>query len=265
MTKIWSCGYTVIVLISLTSCRRDSAVSDKPNQPQVVHSASTITLSVSEQNAKLLEQLQEYPNLEVLSVECLEDLQFLPDSIGTLGKLRELRIDNGNGCSMNPVLPESFGNLHSLETLVLFGAQDPRTTDDSGHPQPGVRHQFPKSTSRLKSLTYLDLGRNGFEEVPDFVKDLPNITHLGLAWNELKELPPTLTSLRKLKTLDLEGNDLHDLPDVLNTLPQLSAVKLGYNCKITQNPSKIRKLKSRFPKIQFDFVDVYDCPAKKSE
>jgi hypothetical protein len=72
---------------------------------------SVRVLEISRQNASFLKQIGNYPDLEVLSISCLESLQALPDSVGKLAKLRELRIDNGNGGAMNPVLPESIGNL----------------------------------------------------------------------------------------------------------------------------------------------------------
>src|SRR5438874_926228 len=86
---------------------------------------SAKTLKISDQNKSLLQRLGNYPDLEILSISCIEDLRALPDSIGKLAKLKQLIIDNGNGCSMNPLLPESIGNLHLLEKLVLYGAQDP--------------------------------------------------------------------------------------------------------------------------------------------
>jgi Leucine-rich repeat (LRR) protein len=120
---------------------------------------SVKSLQISRQNAAVLDQIGGYTDLEVLSIVCVESLQSLPDSIGQLTKLRELNVDNGNGCSMNPVLPESIGNLRSLEKLVLYGAQDPRLP----HHQLAERHPFPRSMSQLKNLQYLDLGRNGLE------------------------------------------------------------------------------------------------------
>jgi Leucine-rich repeat (LRR) protein len=196
------------------------------------------TLEISGQNAQLLEKIGDHPDLEVLLISCLEDLQSLPDSIGKLTKLKELNIDNGNGCSMNPILPEAIGNLHSLQKLVLYGAQDPRTIAEAS--QPLQRHKFPKSMSRLKNLTYLDLGRNGYRQIPSFVKDLPN-----------------------LKELRFEFNDLDDLPDFLNTLPKLTRITLGNNCRITANDAKMRDLKRRFPRVKFGFEGEYDCPGKK--
>jgi Leucine-rich repeat (LRR) protein len=225
--------------------------------------ASTKTLAITETNANLLDKLRDYPNLEVLSITCLEGLQSLPDSIGGLTKLRELTIDNDKECSMNPALPETIGNLRALEKLVLYGAQDPRPVGHHYGPQPTERHNFPSSMSRLKNLTYLDLGRNGLEEVPSFIRNLPNLRELGLEWNmKLTTVPEFLTSLRELRTLRLEANDFEDLPDFLNELPNLTEITLGYNCKITQNGSKMKSLETRFPRITFDFTDEYDCPAK---
>jgi Leucine-rich repeat (LRR) protein len=225
--------------------------------------ASEKMLEISEENATLLDHIGGYSDLEVLSISCLENLQSLPDSIGKLTRLRELKIDNGNGCSMNPVLPETIGNLRSLEKLVLYGAQDPRPVGSHFGPQPGERHEFPRSMSQLRNLIYLDLGRNGLEEIPVFVKDLPRLRELGFEWNmKLKEVPTFISDLRELATLRLDSDGLDDLPDFLNTLPKLTRITLGNNCKITQDHAKMRDLKRRFPRVEFDFTDEYDCPAK---
>jgi Leucine-rich repeat (LRR) protein len=246
MTKACSRLITVAASFFLASALSGAAAPEKK-------------LTISEKNAELLEHIESYPDLEVLSISCLESLQSLPESIGKLTKLRELIIDNGNGCSMNPVLPEGIGNLRSLEKLVLYGAQDPR---DAG-PQPAERHKFPSSMSQLKNLTYLDLGRNGLDEIPVFVKDLPKLRELGFDWNmKLKRVPTFLVDLRNLTTLRLNSDDLGDLPDFLSTLPKLTRITLGNNCKITQNDAKMRDLRRRFPKVTFDFEDEYDCPAK---
>jgi len=210
-----------------------------------------------------LDRIADYPDLEVLSISCLEKLQALPDSIANLTKLKELNIDNGNGCSMNATLPETIGNLHTLQKLVLNGAQDPRPVGKHFGPQPTERHKFPPSMSQLKNLTYLDLGRNGLEEIPLFVKDLPKLRELEFGWNmKLKEIPAFISNLKELTTLGLESDGLEDLPDFLNTLPKLNHVTLGNNCKITQSDAKMKDLQRRFPKITFDFEDEYDCPVK---
>lgn len=224
--------------------------------------ASATSLEISQENESLLERLGSYSDLEFLSIHCLEGLRALPDSIGRLAKLKQLIIDNGNGCAMNPILPESIGNLHLLEKLVLFGAQDPRG-DGTKPVQPKERHKFPTGMSQLKNLSYLDLGRNGLDQIPDFVKDLPRLSELRFQWNgKLKAIPPFLVNLRELSTLMLDADDLHDLPGFLSTLPKLTRVTLGDNCSITQNAAKMNELKRKFPKVEFDFEGEYDCPPR---
>jgi Leucine-rich repeat (LRR) protein len=223
-----------------------------PNPSQVT------SLTVGEQNAVLLKQLKEYPNLEVLSIRCVEALQALPDDIGQLRKLRELDMNNGNGCAMNPKLPESIGNLQNLQKLDLYGAQDPRNG-----PQPKQRHEFPKSMSQLKSLTYLDLGRNGLEEIPDFVKELKNLKEFGFAWNiNVRALPPFLGTLPELQTLRLDADGLTDIPVFLRG-PKLSLITLGDNCTITTNATRKKALEQRFHGVKLNFEDEYDCPDAK--
>jgi Leucine-rich repeat (LRR) protein len=223
---------------------------------------ATKVLEVTQKNAHLLDQLEKYPDLEVLKIACIEKLRSLPDSIGNLTKLKELIIDNGNGCAMNPLLPGSIGKLRSLEKLVLYGAQDPRGVGKKRGQEPAERHKFPDSMSQLKNLTYLDLGRNGLEQIPEFVKDLPNLKELGFAWNmKLKNIPAFLVDLRELTTLKLDSDGLTDLPDFLKRLPKLSRITLGNNCAITQSQVKMQDLRKRFPKITFDFEDEYDCPS----
>lgn len=220
-------------------------------------------LKITGANAGLLNELEKYPDLEVLTIQCVESLKAIPDSIGKLTHLRELNMDNGNGCSMNPQLPESIGNLVGLQKLVLAGAQDPRGVGEHAGPQPGMRHKFPAGMSSLKNLTYLDLERNGLSEIPSFVQDLPNLKELRFGWNmSVKTVPLFLVKLSNLTTLNLESDGLTDVPQFLDRLPKLSRISLGNNCAITQNEAKKKELTKRFPKITFNFDDEYDCPAQ---
>jgi hypothetical protein len=216
------------------------------------------TMEISEKDVATLDHIGDYSDLRVLLIDCFENLQSLPESIGKLTDLEELTVayGHGNGCSMNPVLPETIGNLRSLRKLILYGAQDPRLHEHQ------ERHAFPLSMSQLKNITYLDLGGNGLEDIPEFVKDLPKLREIGFEYNELKEVPAFLSKLPVLTTLRLTGNDLNDFPDSLSALPGLIRVTLGNNCRITQTPRKMKALQQRFPKVKFNFDDEYDCPAQ---
>lgn len=188
-----------------------------------------------------MNHLNEYPNLEILSIRCLEDLQALPESIGDLTHLKEFRIDNGNGCIMNAKLPESIGKLTNLRVLVLVGAMVIDPEKDSVSPK--YKQPIPKSMANLKQLRELDLSGDELDAIPDFVKSLEN-----------------------LETLKLNFNNFTDLPDYLKDLPKLKTITLGESCQITQYLDKQQELKKRFPAIQFDFNDEYtDCEDLKEQ
>jgi hypothetical protein len=47
----------------------------------------------------------------------------------------------------------------------------------------------------------------------------------------------------------------------LSTLPNLTNITLGDNCGITGSEAKKKELKRRFPKVDFNFNDEYECPS----
>jgi hypothetical protein len=247
----------------------EDAANKEPSRPPMTGSAfvpstsvTMLEISSERENGELIRHIGEYTNLEELKIHCLEDLLALPDEIGRLTRLKILDMDQGNGCSMNPVVPESIGNLQALETLNLAAAQDPRNmTEGEKGPGERLRHHLPASISRLKKLSYLNLGRNELEEIPTFVKDLPRLKELDVSWNGLKTIPAFLPNLRELAVLRLNGSDLADLPEFLNKLPKLREISLGDNCAITENSAKRENLQRRFPHIKFDFESEYDCPS----
>ena len=183
-------------------------------------------------NTALLAKIGQFPNLEKLSIVCLEDLKELPESIGQLKKLKELNMDNGNGCSMNAQLPESIGNLSELQILNLAGAQDNRTIDKK---TTLPRRQLPQSLRKLKKLETLDLSRNGFLEIPAIVSKIPQLKRLVLNFNSFENLPAWLAN------------------------SSITEISLGDNCKISGSSQKQKELSQRFPKIHFDFSNEYDC------
>lgn len=145
-------------------------------------------------------------------------------------------MNNGKGCSMNSKLPDSIGNLTQLQVLNLSGAQDPR---GGGKKMVGARHQLPKSLAKIKTLETLDLSRNGYSKIPPVVAQMPALKHLRLNFNSLDALPPWLAKSSIVK------------------------ISLGDNCKITSQPQKQKEIAKRFPRIQFDFSNEYDCVGQR--
>jgi Leucine-rich repeat (LRR) protein len=202
-------------------------------------------LSIEPANAAELGRLDQHPGLRTIKLKCLEDLKELPEALRRQTKLRELSIDNGNGCVMNPVLPEWLGELSALEKLELYGAQDPG--EGGGKPR-----SLPASLKQLKRLTVLNLGRNDYGELPEVVKELKQLRELRFDYNALKDLPAFVAQLKELRVLSLAANDLADVPKELEALPHLKELDLSSNCPIAKNPKKKAELKKRFPKVKLN-------------
>lgn len=193
-------------------------------------------------------QLGTLLNLEMLDLSCLENLTALPAEIGLLKKLKQLRIFNGNGCSMNVTIPDSIGQLTELRVLVLYGALDGRYAFAEGA-TPSKGKTLPKTMTQLRALKQLDLGRNGMKIVPPEIAALQQLTELGLDYNEITELPTFVGNLKNLRKLSLNGNDRVKLPSSLAKLSGLR-IELGNNRLTLYEQAQLRK---RFPHIIFAF------------
>lgn len=200
-------------------------------------------------------------NLEALEIACLENLEDLPEEIGSLRKLEELVIDNGNGCSMNVSLPRSIGRLENLRVLRLYGALDGREVDAEEGANANASKPLPETLANLSRLEELDLGRNGLTAVPAQVGSLRGLKKLGLDYNEVGVLPSFVGNLTNLLELSLNSNGGVKLPDSLAGLKGLR-IFMGNN-KLTLAAQ--RSLRRRFPSAVFNFENEYDDAAANEE
>lgn len=205
-------------------------------------------------------RLGELVNLEVLEIACLEKLEDLPEEIGELGKLRELVIDNGNGCSMNVALPRSVGRLENLRVLRLYGALDGRDIGE-GDERAAKSKPLPETLGNLVRLEELDLGRNGLTSVPQQVGSLRGLKKLGLDYNDIRVLPSFVGNLTGLREISLNSNGGVKLPDSLANVKGLK-IFMGNN-KLTLLEQ--RRLRTRFPSAVFNFENEYDDDAANEE
>jgi hypothetical protein len=185
-------------------------------------------------------------NLEVFSFGCLESLETLPEEIGNLSKLKELIIDNGNGCSMSVSLPRSIGKLQSLRVLRLYGAIE--STEQR-------KISLPDTIAELRQLEVLDLGRNGLAAVPPSIAALSNLKTLRLEYNALKTVPAFVGEFKNLKELSLDANEN------IKILPASFAKFKGLEISMGNNALKLKdqkSLRSRFPQLIFSFENEFD-------
>lgn len=201
------------------------------------------TLAEGEFNMKRLPSgFNKLVNLEVFITGCLEQLETLPAEIGNFTKMRELIIDNGNGCEMSVALPASIGKLKNLRVLRLYGAIE------SAKP-------LPASIGELRSLEVLDLGRNSLKAIPPSVGKLSNLKTLRLEYNALKTIPAFVGNLVNLETLSVDANEN------IKVLPSSFAKMKNLTVSMGNNALKLRDQKSlqtRFPNITFSFENEYD-------
>ena len=200
-------------------------------------------------------------NLETLELACLEELEDLPEEIGKLRKLRELVIDNGNGCSMNVSLPRSIGELASLRVLRLYGALDGRDVGPGDNPRSVPAKLLPDTLGNLQNLEELDLGRNGIRAVPPQVASLRGLKKLSLDYNDIREVPAFVGELKNLRELSVNANGGTRLPESLSGLKGLK-VFMGNN-RLTLSAQK--SLRARFPAAVFSFENEYDDDAANQE
>lgn len=200
-------------------------------------------------------------NLEALELACLENLEDLPEEIGRLSKLRELVIDNGNGCSMNVTLPPSVGRLENLRVLRLYGALDPREVGSESPVSPGKIKGLPDTLAGLRNLEELDLGRNGLSSVPPQVASLRGLKKLGLDYNEIRELPAFVGELTNLRELSLRSNGGVRLPESLSKVKGVSVFMGNNSLKLADQ----QRLRTRFPGAVFSFENEFDDAAANEE
>ena len=226
-TIVWASaalGLTIITTVTLLKI----SITGKQSEDL---SIKTLEISNSK-NVEKLSKIGQFKGLEKLTIVCLEELLEIPEEIGQLKDLKELNMDNGNGCSMNAQLPDSIGQLGELKLLNLAGAQDSRPNGNKKIKDPV---QLPQSLSKLNKLETLDLSRNGFLEIPMVVSKVPNLKRLILNFNSIESLPDWLAN------------------------SSIIEVSLRNNCKISGSHKKQEELSKKFPKIHFDFSNDFDC------
>jgi Leucine-rich repeat (LRR) protein len=182
----------------------------------------------------------------------------IPESIGDLTALQELRLSSNNitsipetigdlisleifwlGWTKIPSVPESFGNLSNLKELHLGQISPPLTS-------------LPDSFCNLESLEWLALGgnnltnlpscfgqltslqtcflwSNGLTVLPDGIGGLTSLVHFDLDYNQLTALPDSFGDLDNLKTLRMEANQISALPESFADLTSLQTVWARFN------------------------------------
>ncbi len=117
----------------------------------------------------------------------------------------EMDIDN---------LPESIGDISSLEILIISGTSI---------------KELPNSIGKLLNLTTLLVYRNRLTVIPGAIGNLKNLTSLNFQENRITSLPKEIGGLFRLKNLHLQQNKLERLPTEIIYLNKLEKLDVREN------------------------------------
>ena len=142
---------------------------------------------------------------------------------------------------MTGALPESLGQLQSLEYLYLAGNQ--------------LTGALPESLGQLQFLRYLVLAGNQLTgSLPESLGQLQSLQVLDLSYNQLTgSLPESLGQLQSLRVLDLSANSFTgELKDVFFSLDRLVFLGLGDNQWNGPPPAWLNSLSSRGVSVEIE-------------
>lgn len=174
-------------------------------------------------------------NIIELTISHHYDLTSLPESIGNLKSLQKLILNSNKLVT----LPESIGRLESLEILWLSDRHIKSLPDSIGNLQSLQElvietsiTTLPESIGNLQSLQKLRAHGKGsassIETLPDSIGNLQSLKELTLGVKS-SNLPESLGNLKSLEKLTLAGNQLTTLPDSLWKLKSLTVLDLRGN------------------------------------
>ncbi|KAJ1413974.1 Leucine-rich repeat [Sesbania bispinosa] len=145
----------------------------------------------------------------------------IPECIGSLGQLIELKLSDNKFVSL---VPHTLANLSNLQTLDLGWSNHYLVANDL------------EWVSHLHNLRYLDLSNMNLSRAVDWlssISKIPSLSQLHLSDCFLPQVnlksTPQLNSSTSLTHLDLSINSLHHVPDGFANLTSLQYLHLSYN------------------------------------
>lgn len=179
----------------------------------------------------LPESIYQLPLLESLFITGFGNESTLPNSVGSLTKLKQFKVRE---CFIS-LLPDSILNLRLLENLTLDSTYVQLLPNEIGDLQRlksliinhSLLNSLPKSVANMQELEFLMLRGGRFQDVPPEVWKLKKLKALFLDYNAIKTIPPEIQNLEDLRVLTLNNTNLTALPKELLELPKLRYVNIS--------------------------------------
>lgn len=127
-------------------------------------------------------------------------------------------------------IPENFGNLTQLDTLIMYNNQDRK-----------VLNSLPDSFGNLTKLRYLKLSGMGINKIPESFSNLTSLNFLDLEGNKINKLPDNFGNLKNLETLRGPAL-LQNIPNSFSNLEKLNFCFFSINSGQAALPDDFGKL-----------------------
>lgn len=197
-----------------------------------------------------------------LQGKLMDQVEWLPDSIGKLNNLTEIILSNNRIVT----LPMSIKGFSKLKKLDIHANQLMNLPDSIGELSSltdldlhGNRLQtLPASVGKLSQLVSLDLSSNRLLSLPESVGQLSNLKRLSIETNEIEELPYTIGQCVALTELRADYNKLKALPEAVGKLESLQVLTLHYN-RIKSLPSTMASL-TNLKELDVSFNELESIP-----
>lgn len=169
-------------------------------------------LKIENAKGRLSPAIGKLRHLKKLEFWCSDIQGEFPEELGNLSNLEFLKIDQAG--NMASFLPESIGNLRSLQSLTLRTL--PLTT-------------LPQSLGNLPSLEELEIWNCPISDLPESIGNLKSLQDLRIFDAPITGLPESFGSLTGLKSLTIMRCKLEEIPTVVGKLSSLTSLALGSN------------------------------------
>ena len=179
-----------------------------------------------------------FRELEYLNIDGAQ-VNYISENIGNLKKLKKLIISHPNHGAQITKLPESFGDLESLEYFDAKAC--------------GLQY-LPESFGKLKKLKHLECYLNPMQGLPSTIG---NLESLEVMWaNSTEMLPSSISKLSKLRKLYFTTSASNPkLPSDFGNLISLDSLTL--EGKYSELPTSFTSLNLRMLQIVFSTISQW--------
>jgi internalin A len=218
--------------------------------------------------SKNIEQLINLIELDISDNQLID----IPSSIGKLENLEKLKVRS----SIPYERTEYYYNEKPLrKSWVVIDSVNEGLSEDEYLKKYNVEIRtnnnlysgltnIPKSISKLRKLTYLDLSGNKELKLSDEIGKLPELRELKIDEMDLKEIPSGIQNNIKLETLSITQNpNIKEIPVWIDKLQNLAYLRT-YGCRFSVMPETLNKLD--MPNLEngqeiFAYINLSELPS----